>query len=911
MSRGIRARSGPPGRGRFRPGWGVLWRKDPFILARYPGLLAAVLGSGLVLAVAAASQSMFVSAAANATLEKNVDQLCPWGVGLSVEDAGALSGTTKFRGRPIAASALFAQRSRYLASLTRSWRALSPPIITILAFDPLTVRRASGAGRTGRATVQLLTRDGALSHVRVLQSAPGPGVWITDTTAAAIGVRAGDRIVLSGPGSATVRVAGIYRDLASGGALPNFWCSQTGDIYPLSAFSPPLPPLVLADRATFTALERRLRQSGEFSWEYALRPGSTVSEVRALVGPVSRFTDQTNLAFQPGYRAPGPFRYPGVGSYVPAVLDQAQGTIDSLRGPAGTIALAGRLVAIMVIAAAGLYVLDRRQREMSLLRAKGMGPVRVAAKLVAESLLPMAVAVLLGWLSARWLARRAVGSSTMDPGVTIGALRSAGVSAALALLFMGTVASIGEARRHEGRWALPGWSRSRRAPWELVVLALAGASLFEVLSRGTAPVDTTTGAVKIDTLLLLFPVLFVAGGAGLAVRLAGRLLPKLRRWGRRRGPVLYLASRRLAGASRLATGMVTAVALSAGILIYAGILGLSVRTTAHAKAAVFTGADASFTVPEPVPPPAAIAARATTVSLIEQATFIPGGGQSEVLIVDRRTFSRGAFWDPSFSGKSLGALMAELSPAAPGAPIPVIAAGVPLPTRGTLVVARTTTPVSVSVVDQVRAFPGMPQRMPLLVADRRSAGALAKAGSINMVWVDGDAASARGALNGAGIPILAEATVADVSQTASLSALALTFGYLRALGDLIGMVAVAATLLYLSARQRARQVSYTLARRMGLGAWTHRWSVAVEVTGMLAVGLAIGAVLAWAGARLVYGKVDPLPLLPPSVLFRFPGSLVAAVAGALALVAAGGAIAVQAIADRADPAAVMRLASAG
>src|ERR1051326_4180819 len=46
---------------------------------------AAVIGAGGVLALAGASGSLFVSSSASATLDRNLDQLCPWGAGLSVD----------------------------------------------------------------------------------------------------------------------------------------------------------------------------------------------------------------------------------------------------------------------------------------------------------------------------------------------------------------------------------------------------------------------------------------------------------------------------------------------------------------------------------------------------------------------------------------------------------------------------------------------------------------------------------------------------------------------------------------------------------------------------------------------------------------------------------------------------------
>src|SRR5439155_26014601 len=58
------------------------WLTSPFVLARYPGLLLAIAGAGVILAAAAAAAPVFVSSAGNATLRKGLQPLCPWGAGV-------------------------------------------------------------------------------------------------------------------------------------------------------------------------------------------------------------------------------------------------------------------------------------------------------------------------------------------------------------------------------------------------------------------------------------------------------------------------------------------------------------------------------------------------------------------------------------------------------------------------------------------------------------------------------------------------------------------------------------------------------------------------------------------------------------------------------------------------------------
>jgi putative ABC transport system permease protein len=134
------------------------------------------------------------------------------------------------------------------------------------------------------------------------------------------------------------------------------------------------------------------------------------------------------------------------------------------------------------------------------------------------------------------------------------------------------------------------------------------------------------------------------------------------------------------------------------------------------------------------------------------------------------------------------------------------------------------------------------------------------------------------------------------------------FGFLTALGVLTGLIALGGLLLYLEARQRARSVSFALASRMGLTRRAHRRSVALELGVMLAVGSLVGAVFAWVAARTVYGKLDPLPQLPPPPLFRTPFFLFGLTLAAVVAAAWVGAWRVQRTTERAHIAEVIRVA---
>ena len=60
---------------------------------------------------------------------------------------------------------------------------------------------------------------------------------------------------------------------------------------------------------------------------------------------------------------------------------------------------------------------------------------------------------------------------------------------------------------------------------------LAAAALYELQTRDARPVEVKGRPARVDRLLVLFPLLLIAGLAGLAIRVAARLVA---RRGRRR-----------------------------------------------------------------------------------------------------------------------------------------------------------------------------------------------------------------------------------------------------------------------------------------------------------------------------------------------------------------------------------------
>jgi putative ABC transport system permease protein len=214
------------------------------------------------------------------------------------------------------------------------------------------------------------------------------------------------------------------------------------------------------------------------------------------------------------------------------------------------------------------------------------------------------------------------------------------------------------------------------------------------------------------------------------------------------------------------------------------------------------------------------------------------------------------------------------------------------------------------VVARPRYFPGMRLvRSPTLVVDRT---ALARVDRL-LQWREEVWTTAAGQRAVADALLRAEVGVDRVKDpdrflsVTELTPLVWSFGYLRALAALTGVIALAALVLHVAARERQRSVSHVLARRMGLRRRTHLLSLAHELGWLVGVGWLAGAALGWAAALLVTRFLDFDPQFPPAAAAAFPlGLLLATAVAAAGFVAVGVAVA-QRSADRTRPAEVLRL----
>jgi putative ABC transport system permease protein len=889
--RGERAGSVPTGN--------PILAKTPLLLLRYPGVLAAVAAAAAVLVVAAASGPLFVSAAGSAALQERIEDASRFSAGLRVVHSTALHD----EGEPGAVAGEFSALSHALDDSVAPLPHLAPGIASIVGDEADLV-----AGRR-EAEARLLHRGGALEHVLTASGGGAAGgVWLAETTARSLGVGTGDSVtVATSAGRATAEIAGVYQDLSKG-ALDDFWRPLSNFIVSYDPLAPAPAPPMLAGRDLALELGEKTRMSGQFRWEYPLsqRP-ITMQGARALA--VELLVLESALG--EGTSALGGFSQDFYETLLPSVVASAEALAGAVSASVTTLAFGGIVVALVVMALAGVFAVRRRGVEMRLLVAKGAGPGLLGARAGAEALLPIVLGGVLGWCAAVVLVR-ALGPSDV---IAAEALRSVSVQSAAAVVLGAVVLGVvaGATARAETAEGFGGVRGSvRRLPWELPVAALAAASLYEVASRRAVPADDVTGAPHVDVLLLLFPILFVAAGAGLAARALGRLLPHLRSRGSSLPPSLYLATRRLGAASRTVLAFVSASAIAIGVFSYATLLSSSLEATANAKAHIFTGSDVSVTLNRSASPaPRDLPFPATEVLRFSGEPLVPGEQEANVLAIDRETFADVAFWHRSLGAGSLDEVLTGLDEAS-GDALPVIAAGEPVGRAPVL--DHSGSEVPMRVVRHLNVFPGMTPGRPLLVADVRAlenafheAGAsMEVATRSDRLWVRADKAQALDALRARNVSFAGAVSAEQVRAVPSFAVLSWILGFLQALGVAAGVVVLVGMVLYLGVRGRARVLAYALANRMGLRPSAHGISVAVELAGMLLVAYLIGATLGAVAARLVLARMDPLPETPPGGVFDVPLPLMLGVAAVLALAAVVGAGMVQRRTGRADVAEVLR-----
>ena len=844
------------------------WVRAPGLLLRRPVLLAAIAGTFALLAVAAASGPLFLSSVGAAALQRQVAAKCP--------EADRPAVTTAISGAP----GLVAGDRELRAGVTAAGL---PPTYRV---DEIGITARFGPGGVP-IPLSVYSRADMFDHVTRL-SGGGSGLWVSDLAVETYRVRVGDRIEV---GSLRLPVVGVYRDLGGrgyGGTLPPYWCHWSSSIVPSLETQP--PPFLLADPATRDALIT----------EFADEPDSPVRTTWWSAVDTSRLTladgDDVLDRVAVVSRALPPWYFE---SGLDEDLRAARDTRAGVAGAISPVALAGIGVALLLVGAAASFWVDQRRSELRLLAARGAGPAALAAKAVLELAAPALVGAAAGWLASIGLVRLAGPADELEPGAPLDALRSVlpVLAAGLAVLAVVTAARTAERSRAGGR--LP-------VPWELGLLGLAAWAYAE-LPDGGAVIADNRAVVQVDPMLVTFGLLGTTGAVLLAARLLTALLPPLRRRTAGSAPALHLAVRRLAGLRTATAAVLVATAVPVAILGYAGAVTRTTDATVTAKAQTYAGTERAVVLNATPAQDLPVGDAGTQVSVIRDVISV-AGTETEVLGIDPAAFMRYAYTDPRVFGGDLPELVARL--AAPG--LPAIAVNCRrCGDRVDLRLGRT--PRTATVVGTADLFPGLRVRgSAMLVVPRAALADIDPyASRVEEVWTTDDRLPAAvAALVAVDRPPRGEVTPSQFLGATQLLPVTWTFAYLQALATLIGLIAVAGLFLFLSARQRATLVSYVLLRRIGLSRRAHVASLAGELVAVLLTGWLLGTLAAVGFAAAVRDLLDINPIYPPGVLLTVPVGLLGLGAAVLVAVALAGALGTQRVADRADPATLLRGADA-
>ena len=886
-----------------------LWSKAPLVLLRYPGLFVSIAVGALLLALAASAYPLFISSSASELVTARVHDpsYTRWGVGMMYRN-----GALPLPG-PVRHGDIEPEVDTILRRLVDASPYLGAPLESALSTaTPITV-----AGEQERRDTRLFTGEHVLDHVDILEGSADDGVLVPDLISDALDITPGDRIVIGSPdtGTVTFPVGGIYRSLYKGGAS-GYWRPWNDALVLYCADCAPPPQAVIVPNDRFADAARSIGlDHAAFAWQAPVLRNLTLQEAEDAARIASGISDEIDhrslldrcyIAFFCS-QSNGPVW----GSAMDDVVREVHGRLVAIDGPARLLRIAGMLVALVVVAGAGAFVMAARRVESSLLFARGARPRAVGGRSALEAVIPCAVGAALGLVLAFVLVRWAGPGGALATSASeqaMWAAGAAGIVAVVAIAIVSTVSFLRQSEHHRSRLRVVG-----AFPWELVLIGLSLVILQRLRTGGAVVVDRSLGTEAPSLLLFAFPIAFLAGFVALVARVVVLVL----HWARGRsggwGTPAYLAVHRLAARSRLTMLLIAAAGLCLGLFVQAQTVARSMQTTVDAKAGVYVGSDVQARIdsvnatPEDFPLPATRAVRR-----LEAGELRPGV-PFDLLAIDTETFASAAFWDPAFSSEPLETLLDRISAPSDGK-LPVLMASAPNAFPESITLDRTTLPIE--IVGRADAFPGMTSLRPLVVVDAArlleafgdAPNPLTGSGVSDELWIRGTPRAARAALAGLDYTPSLILTADEVKDISYIAAVIDTFLVMNGLGVLAALLVFAAMLMYLQTRQRSEIVSYGLSLRMGMRSSRHLAAIAIEVGAMLLIAFVAGTVLAIAAARLTVPLLDPIEAIPPDPITVVPVVLLALAAPALLLAALAGGWLTERRARSADLGQVMRLA---
>ncbi len=893
------------------PSGNPVWRKAPGSLLRHPSLFAALALGAFLVVVSSTAYPLFLSASGSALVNAEIDNptVTRYGAGVTYT-----ATNVRFAKESPDGHGLLIDRRLQLFAEGLGASPVIGSVIEQAMGDEIDVTRPGGRiPSSGPVSGVLFFGTDVLEHVDIVEGADGPGVWLPDFMAMQLKAGPGDRIELRhGRFVVPVTIDGIYRAPYTQ-PLSGYWRTWSEQIYPCPGLRCSVPPQpILADRPQLFALATELgAPHTAFAIAAPVRtdPPLTLDEARGQADFAQRFTERITsgpsvlkeifpccgrLFFGTGHSTSTDLL--GAMAGVVRIVDQR---IAAVQGPIQVLFLAGIVISFGVVAAAGVFSFTSRRVDAGVLAVRGWGPARIGVKAILESTLPCAIGAAMGFLLATLTIAWLGPDGSIEPSARASALIGSLLATFGVIALVGVVSALSFASHHERR---EGSARLvLLLPWEMLALAGAYVMAGRLHTRGGV---LGTEIVRPAPAVFLFPLLLALGVAIIAARVLAVALSRRCRGDTQRVSASYLAIRRLASSSRLATLLLVAASLALAVFAASQAMVSSLRTTVEAKTKVFVGSDVELqigpdtVVPPNFPFPATIATRS------KQAGRLPNSdAKFDLLAIDPATFQGAAYWNPSFSDRSLADLMDLLSEPSVDR-LRVVVANGQGPAPSALEIQQQVVPIE--IVAELSSVPGTSSDRPVfVVADERLHDAFAgrpdplhEIQATREMWIRGPSDEIVDAASDAGIDSYLTITADEVSDIPFIKAAIDTFLVLDMLGVVALILVLVVAIVYLQARQRARLVSTALSARMGLASGTMRRSLVLELTILLFGALAVGGLTGLIGAAVVTPYLDPLPTIPPDPISVVPWIAVAVAAAGLAAASfAGGWLASRAARD--------------
>ena len=810
------------------------WWSAPIVLRRHLGLaLVGVLG-GLLVGIVAATPTLFVDSVGSGAVQHQWSRGCPgiiaptvtrWAEGVGIDPTLAIESMPEY--------------SHFDLTLTS-------PSLSFVHGD----RHTPGG---------LLSRPGAVDHLNIVDRVDHGDLWISDAQAEALGVKAGDSISFNlFDEHVEASVHGIYRDMTTG-ALGPYWCSVEKALRPLTAFTDAVPPpRAIVDPSA----ERKILVGAAFRATFAVAAAPrTLPDAQRLADSVpvlkqhlDQLVDQErrrqfgdNVSSQPGQIT--------IAEGFTRLAARALAVRGAVRTAIVPLSILAVVCALAVAAAIGAMWVRSRRNDVVAVTSMGVGPWSIGLKAALEYLLPVAAGAAVGALLARLALVVYAPATELSPGTFLRSVWWALGAGAVALVLIGVVAAL--AARGVMR-AVP-----RRIPavirWFPLELLLGFAAWRSYRSfHSGSLIELHDKEAVVGGAALSFPLLVFATCAVVAARLWFLGLRRSARPMRRLVP--GLAVRRLRAGRSLGAVLVGLGALAVGVAVYGAGLVTSLHRTQVVKAKSFVGSDVLVRVTNFLDTPTP---GATQVEMSRD--FRLGDVDVDVIAVDPDTFAGAAFWDDSFSSRSLADLLAALAARPDGAIFVGIDAS-----DGTLRPKGADDGRTVHAVAHLGIFPTMRNNKPMVVITRRAAHDSEFLLSRDVLAKGGTQRSWNDELRRLGtVPVWSIVPDGVVDSSQMLFA-EWTFVFVRALGVFVGALVIVALLLQLIARQRQQSVAVGILRRMGISRGRQRLALVAELALLGAAMIVVGVVAALLVSRVVTPRLDPLPIIAPAPLTIIP-----------------------------------------